>query len=410
MSNNWVGEIRRSLMGCGILVLFCLGLWLASTPSVHAQQDKGVKQFEKGQDRKAVDKTDAAKEDGPSAWQIAGIVGLVIVIIAGVIILVVFFKFIGLFVQCWLTGSQVSILDLLWMKLRNVDYAMIVRQKIALVQANVKISTRELEAHYLSRGNVPKTAAAVIAAHKASIDLPWKTAAAIDLAGRDVLDAVKTSVNPKVIDCPDPVKGRQTLDGVCKNGIQLKARARVTVRTKLERLVGGATEETIIARVGEGIVKAIGSAEHHTDVLANPNLISQAVLKNSLDSQTAFEIVSIDVAEIDVGDNIGANLQANQAAADLRVAQAQAEKRRALAVALEQEMRAKVEENRAHVIEAEAQIPLAISQAFRDGRLGVMDYYNLRNLQADTDMRHSIAGVGSGSNAGNVNAGGERQS
>jgi len=220
------------------------------------------------------------------------------------------------------------------------------------------------------------------------------TAAAIDLAGRDILDAVKTSVNPKVIDCPDPAKGRPTLDGVCKNGIQLKARARVTVRTKLDRLVGGATEETIIARVGEGIVKAIGSAEHHTDVLANPNLISQAVLKNSLDSQTAFEIVSIDVAEIDVGANIGAELQANQAAADLRVAQANAEKRRALAVALEQEMRAVVEENRAKVVLSEAEVPRAISEAFRSGRLGVMDYYNLRNLQSDTEMRNTIAGAG----------------
>lgn len=322
------------------------------------------------------------------------IVGVVIVLIVFVIFMFVFFSFLRLWVQCLLTGAQISILDLIGMKLRNVDYSMIVRQKIALVQANVKVSTREMEAHYLSRGNVPKTATAVIAAHKAGMDLPWRTAAAIDLAGRDVLDAVKTSVNPKVIDCPDPAKGRPTLDGVCKNGIQLKARARVTVRTKLDRLVGGATEETIIARVGEGIVKAIGSAEHHTDVLANPNLISQAVLKNSLDSQTAFEIVSIDVAEIDVGANIGANLQADQAAADLRVAQAQAEKRRALAVAGEQEQRAAVEENRAKVMLAEAEVPLAIAHAFREGRLGIMDYYNLRNLQSDTDMRNAIAGTG----------------
>jgi uncharacterized protein YqfA (UPF0365 family) len=263
------------------------------------------------------------------------------------------------------------------------------------VQAGVKVSTGDLEAHYLARGNVPKTAAAVIAAHKAGMDLPWSRAAAIDLAGRDILDAVKTSVNPKVIDCPDPAKGRPTLDGVCKNGIQLRARARVTVRTKLERLVGGATEETIIARVGEGIVKAIGTAEHHTDVLANPNLISQAVLRNSLDSQTAFEIVSIDVAEIDVGENVGAILQANQAKADLQVAQANAEKRRATAVAQEQEMKALVEENRAKVVLAEAEVPLAISQAFRDGRLGVMEYYGMRNLQSDTEMRHSIAGAGS---------------
>src|SRR5262249_20177050 len=212
----------------------------------------------------------------------------------------------------------------------------------------------------------------------------------------DILDAIKTYVNPKVIDCPDPAKGRPTLDGVCKNGIQLRARARVTVRTKLDRLVGGATEETIVARVGEGIVKAIGSAEHHTDVLANPSSISRAVLANALDAQTAFEIVSIDIAEIDVGANIGANLQADQAAADLRVAQANAEKRRALAVAQEQEMRAKVEENRAHVVLAEAEVPKAISEAFRTGRLGVMDYYSLRNLQSDTQMRSAIAGVSTG--------------
>jgi uncharacterized protein YqfA (UPF0365 family) len=317
----------------------------------------------------------------------------VILVILGLIGMVIFFSFLRLWVQCLLTGAQISILDLVGMKLRNVDYPMIVRQKIALVQANVKIATRDLEAHYLSRGNVPKTATAVIAAHKAGMDLPWRTAAAIDLAGRDVLDAVKTSVNPKVIDCPDPSKGRLTLDGVCRNGIQLRAKARVTVRTKLDRLVGGATEETIIARVGEGIVKAIGSAEHHTDILANPNLISQAVLKNSLDSQTAFEIVSIDVADVDVGENIGAKLQADQAAADLRVAQARAERRRAAAVAREQKMRALVEENRAKVVQAEAEIPMAISQAFRAGQLGIMDYYNLRNLQSDTEMRNSIAGT-----------------
>src|SRR5437016_572374 len=324
-------------------------------------------------------------------WMI--IIGGVILLV-GIFFLVVFFSFLRLWIQCFLTGAKISIWDLVGMKLRNVDYGMIVRQKISLVQAGVKVSTQEMEAHYLSRGNVPKTATAVIAAHKAGIELPWRIAAAIDLAGRDVLDAVKTSVNPKVIDCPDPAKGRPTLDGVCRNGIQLKARARVTVRTKLDRLVGGATEETIIARVGEGIVKAIGGAEHHTDVLANPNSISQHVLRNSLDSQTAFEIVSIDVAEIDVGANIGANLQADQAAADLRVAQAQAEKRRALAVALEQEMRAAVEENRAQVVLAEAEVPRAIAEAFRDGRLGVMEYYGLRNLQSDTDMRNSIAGHG----------------
>src|SRR5438067_1696285 len=322
------------------------------------------------------------------------LIGGGVLLLIGIFFLVIFFSFLRLWIQCFLTGAKISIWDLIGMKLRNVDYGMIVRQKISLVQAGVKVSTQEMEAHYLSRGNVPKTAAAVIAAHKAGIELPWRIAAAVDLAGRDILDAVKTSVNPKVIVCPDPAKGRPTLDGVCKNGIQLHARALVTVRTKLDRLVGGATEETIIARVGEGIVKAIGSAEQHTDVLANPNQISQAVLKNSLDSQTAFEIVSIDVAEIDVGANIGAELQANQAKADLQVAQAHAEKRRALAVAQEQEMRAKVEENRSKVVLAEAEVPLSIAQAFRNGQLGVMDYYNLRNLQSDTEMRGAIANAG----------------
>ncbi len=322
---------------------------------------------------------------------VGGIVALLFLIV-----LVIFFSFLHLYIQSLLAGAHVGMLDMVRMRLLTIDYKMIVRQKIALVQAGVKVSTQEMEAHVLSKGNVPRVATAVIAAHKAGMDLPWRVAAAIDLAGRNVLEAVLVSVTPKVIDCPNPSLSRGTLDGVCKNGIQLKCRARVTVRTKLDRLVGGATDETIIARVGEGIVKAIGSAEHHTDVLANPNLISQAVLRNALDAQTAFEIVSIDVAEIDVGDNIGAILQANQAKADLQVAQAQAEKRRALAVALEQEMRAKVEENRALLVLAEAEVPKAISEALRSGNFGVMDYYNLRNLQSDTQMRNAIAGVGSG--------------
>jgi uncharacterized protein YqfA (UPF0365 family) len=321
------------------------------------------------------------------------VVAILFFLLLGIFLVVVFFSFIRLWIQSLLTGAGIGIPNLIGMKLRNVDYAMIVRQKIALVQAGVRqLTTEDLESHFLARGNVPKTATAVIAAHKAGMDLPWKTASAIDLAGRDVLDAVKTSVNPKVIDCPDANKGRQFLDAVCQNGIQLKCRARVTVRTKLERLVGGATEETIIARVGEGIVEAIGSAENHKEVLKNPNMISKTVLQKSLDSQTAFEIVSIDIADIEVGENIGAKLSADQAAADLRVAQAEAEKRRAMAVAREQEMRAMVEENRAKVVLSEAEVPLAISQAFRDGRLGVMDYYNLRNLQSDTEMRSSIAG------------------
>ncbi|MFN4258088.1 MAG: flotillin-like protein FloA [Gemmataceae bacterium] len=330
------------------------------------------------------------------------IVGGALLFLVGIFFMVIFFSFIRLWIQSLLTGAKISIFDLFGMKLRNVDYNMIVRQKIALVQAGVKVGTEDLEAHYLARGNVPKTATAVIAAHKAGMDLPWKTAAAIDLAGRDILDAVKTSVNPKVIDCPDPSRTREkygvgekgTLDAVCRNGIQLKARARVTVRTKLERLVGGATEETIIARVGEGIVKAIGSANDHREVLANPSMISETVLRNSLDSQTAFEIVSIDIADIEVGDNIGANLSAAQAKADLQVAQAEAEKRRAAAVAREQEMRALVEENRAKVVLAEAEVPLALAHALRDGRMGAMDFYGLRNLQSDTDMRAAIAGSG----------------
>src|SRR5437764_3839834 len=323
-------------------------------------------------------------------YWIAAAIGLIVFLI----FLLIFFSFVKLWIQSLLAGAKIGMLDMIRMKLLNIDYGIIVRQKIALVQAGVKVSTTDLEQHVLARGNLQKVVTAVIAAHKAGLDLPWRVAAAIDLAGRNVLDAVMVSVNPKVIDCPDPAKGRPTLDGVCKNGIQLKARARVTVRTKLDRLVGGATEETIIACLGEGIVKAIGSAEHHTDVLANPNLISQAVLNNSLDAQTAFESVSIDVAEIDVGANIGANLQAEQAAADLRVAQANAEKRRALAVALEQEMRARVEENPALVVLAEPELPRAISDAFRTGRLGVMDYYQMRNLQSDTQMRSAIASVG----------------
>jgi uncharacterized protein YqfA (UPF0365 family) len=330
-------------------------------------------------------------------WPVAlGLVGIVLF----VIVLFICFNFLQLYIQAYLAGAKIGFIDMIRMKLLKLDYPIIVKLNIALVKTGLKVTPQEMEAHVLSRGKpaavaLDKVVRAVIAAHKAGMDLPWRAATAIDLAGRDVEEAVRRSVDPKVIDCPDPSKGRATLDGVCRNGIQLRARARVTVRTKLERLVGGATEETIIARVGEGIVKAIGSAEHHTDVLANPNMISQAVLNNALDAQTMYEIVSIDIAEIDVGQNIGANLQADQAAADLRVAQANAEKRRALAVAMEQEMRAKVEENRAALVLAEAEIPKAISQAFRDGRLGVMDYYQMRNLQSDTQMRNSIAGAGS---------------
>src|SRR5215510_3244497 len=339
-----------------------------------------------------------AKDVSPENVWIFVIAGIALLVF--LFMLILFFSFVRLYIQSLLTGAKIGIFDLIGMKLRNVDYAMIVRQKIALVQAGVKITTEDLESHFLARGNVPKTATAVIAAHKAGLDLPWKTAAAIDLAGRDVLEAVRTSVNPKVIDCPDPSKGKQFLDAVCRNGIQLLAKARVTVRTKLERLVGGATEETIIARVGEGIVKAIGSAHDHKEVLSNPGMISQTVLHSGLDAQTAFEIVSIDIANLEPGENIGAKLAADQAAADLRVAQAEAEKRRAAAVAREQEMRALVEENRAKVVEAEAQVPQAISEAFKSGHMGVMDFYNMKNLQSDTTMRNNIAAVSGTDSAG----------
>jgi uncharacterized protein YqfA (UPF0365 family) len=322
-------------------------------------------------------------------WIVIGI-GLIILLV----FLVIFFSFIRLWIQSFLTGAKVGLVDMIRMKLCNVDYSRVVRWKIALVQAGVKVATQEMESLYLSDSTrekigIERVSQAVIAAHKAGIDLPWHVAQAIQLAGRNILEAVQIYVNPRVINCPDPAKGKSNLEGVCRNGIQLQVRARVTVRTKLDRLVGGATEETII-------VKAIGGAEHHTDVLANPNLISKAVLVNALDAQTAFEIVSVDVAEVDVAKNVGAELQVKQAEADLQVARAQAEQRRAAAVAREQEMRALVEENRAKVVEAEASVPMAISQAFRDGRLGVMDYYNLRNLQSDTQMRNAIAGAGMG--------------
>jgi uncharacterized protein YqfA (UPF0365 family) len=254
------------------------------------------------------------------------------------------------------------------------------------------VTRQALEAHYLAGGRVPLVIQALIAANKAKItELDFKRAAAIDLAGRNVREAVQTSVYPKVIDCPGKNSGRESLDAVAKNGIQLKVKARVTVRTNLYQLIGGATEETIIARVGEGIVSAIGSAERHTDVLENPDVISKTVLARRLDANTAFEIVSIDIADIDVGANIGARLQADQAEADTRVARANAEGRRAMAVAKEQEMIASIEESRASVVEAEAEVPKAVAESLTSGQLGIFDYYKLRNLQADTDMRRTIA-------------------
>jgi uncharacterized protein YqfA (UPF0365 family) len=276
------------------------------------------------------------------------------------------------------------------MWLRHVNPGVIVDSRIMLSKAGIDVSSDMLETHFLARGDVLKVSRALVAANKANIPLPFQRAAAIDLAGRDVLEAVRTSVNPKVIDCPDGAKGKTTIDAVAKDGIQLQVKARVTVRANIERLVGGATEETIIARVGEGIVTTIGSSESYKAVLENPDTISRTVLSKGLDAGTAFEILSIDIADIDVGANIGAKLQADQAEADKRRFQAEAEKRRAAAQAKEQEMLALVQENRAKVVLAEAQIPLAISEAFKNGHLGVMDYYRLKNIQADTDMRSSI--------------------
>ncbi len=318
-------------------------------------------------------------------------IGIVIGSIFSLLILLLIFKYGWLYIQALASGANVALLQLIGMTFRRVNARIIVDARIMAKKAGLDYDTQQLEAHYLARGNVPNVIRALIAADKAKIDLGFDRACAIDLAGRDVLDAVRTSVNPKVIDCPDPAKGRQTIDAVAMDGIQLKAKARVTVRANIERLVGGATEETIIARVGEGIVTTIGSAETHKRVLENPDSISKKVLEKGLDSGTAFEILSIDIADIDVGHNIGAKLQADQAEADKIVAQAEAEKRRAMAVAREQEMAALVEENRAKVVLAEAEIPKAISQAFREGNLGIMDYYHLKNIQADTEMRTSIS-------------------
>jgi uncharacterized protein YqfA (UPF0365 family) len=333
------------------------------------------------------------------AIRILIILGSVIGFFFLVIILAVFTRYFRLWIQSVTTGAGIGIFDLLGMTFRNVKPAVIVRSKIMAVQAGIGdehgVTSRALEAHYLAGGNVPLVVRALIAAAKAKlVDLNFKLAAAIDLAGRNVLEAVQTSVNPKVIDCPGRGMGKESLDGVAQNGIQLKVKARVTVRANLRQLIGGATEETIIARVGEGIVSAIGSAKSHLEVLENPDRISKTVLGRRLDAQTAFEIVSIDIADVDVGENIGARLQADQAEADVRVARANAEGRRAMAVAEEQEMIAQIEENRAKVVEAEAEVPKGITQAFRTNKLGLMDYYRLRNIQADTDMRSSIAKVG----------------
>ncbi|MFV1967234.1 MAG: flotillin-like protein FloA [Pirellulaceae bacterium] len=333
-----------------------------------------------------------AKTD-PSVM-IAIFIGLAVLVLL-LIIFAIFASYFRLWIQSVLTNAGITIWDLLGMTFRKVNASQITRSKIMAVTAGVDMSditTKALEAHYLAGGNIQLVIRALVAALKAkTIKLTFREATAIDLAGRNVLESVQTSVYPKVIDCPAKGGARRTLDAVAKDGIQLKVSARVTVRANLQQLIGGATEETIVARVGEGIVSAIGSAGNHKEVLENPDMISKAVLARRLDSQTAFEIVSIDIADIDVGQNIGARLQADQAEADTRVARARAEGRRAMAVAAEQEQQAAIEESRSKLVDAEAEVPRAMAEAFRTGRLGVMDYYKLRNVQADTDMRKSIA-------------------
>src|SRR3954468_21895192 len=326
--------------------------------------------------------------DESSPW----VIGVVIVVL---IVLLIFFavilQFMGLYVRAYVSGARVSLFELIGMRLRKVNSTIIVNSRIQASRAGLQISQPEMESHMLAGGDVQRVIAAMIAANKANIALDWRTATANDLAGRDILEAVQTSVNPKVIDVPNPAFGQPTIDGVAQDGIQLRVKARVTVRTNIKSLVGGATEETVVARVGEGIVNAIGSAKGYADGLEHPDHISKAVLNKGLDANTAFEILSIDIAEITVGENIGAKLMADRAESDKRRFQAEAEQRRAMAVAHEQENIAKQAENRALVVLAEAEIPKAMAEAFRNGNFGVMDYYKLKNVQADTNMREAIA-------------------
>src|SRR5215218_2633859 len=312
------------------------------------------------------------------------------------ILCVIIFRFFNFWLRARLANAPVGLFKMFGMSLRKVPVGLIVDNRITAVKAGIEVPSDPLEAHYLAGGDVTQVILALIAADKAGISLDFNRACAIDLAtkgtGKTVLEAVRTSINPKVIDVPNPSMGRVTIDGVAKDGIGAKVKARVTVRSHLDRFVGGATEETIIARVGEGIVSAIGSADSYKDVLENPDRISKTVLAKGLDSGTAFEILSIDIADVDIGENIGAKLQTEQADADKRVAQAKAEVRRAAAVAAEQEMRARTQEMRAKVVEAEAQVPAAMAEAFRSGNFGIMDYQRLKNIEADTHMRTSIAG------------------
>ena len=315
-----------------------------------------------------------------------GLIGLIIIAVLVILVLSLFFRFVpvGLWITAYFSGVKLRISDLIGMRLRRVAPSMIVQPMIKATKAGLDIDISELEAHYLAGGDINQVIDALIAAQRANIDLEFEQAAAIDLAGRNVFEAVQVSVNPKVIETP-------IIAGVSMNGIEVKAKAKVTVRANIERLVGGAGEETIIARVGEGIVTTVGSAKTHSQVLENPDSISQTILRKGLDSGTTFEILSIDIADVDVGRNVGAKLQAEQAEADKRVAQAKAEEKRSLAVAEEQEMIAEVQRQRAKVVEAEAQVPLAMAEALRSGNVGVMDYYRMKNITADTDMRSSLS-------------------
>jgi uncharacterized protein YqfA (UPF0365 family) len=322
---------------------------------------------------------------------IAIAIGLLILLVAVIVV----FSFITTYVRALVSGAKVSMVNLIFMRLRGVPYKLIVDARIMAVKAGIDLSSDQIETHYLAGGDVVQVVQSLINADKAGIVLSFDRACAIDLATKgtekSVMEAVRTSINPKVIDCPNPKSGKSAIDGVAKDGIQVKVRARVTVRTNLDHYVGSAQEETIIARVGEGIVTTIGSAESYKWVLENPDSISRTVLQRGLDTGTAFEILSIDIADIDVGENIGAQLQEAQAEANKNMAQAQAEIRRAAAVALEQEMKARVQEMQAKVVEAQAQVPLAMAEAFRQGNLGVMDYMRLKNIESDTDMRQAIA-------------------
>jgi uncharacterized protein YqfA (UPF0365 family) len=332
-----------------------------------------------------------AQSDNSSSIGAGWVIGAVIVIIIGLVFIALIGQFISIYIRARVSGAPVRLIELLGMRLRKVNTLVIVNALIQANRAGLHVTQVDLESHMLAGGDVQRVINAMIAANKAGIDLPWQTATAIDLAGRDILDAVQTSVNPKVIDVPNPQFGQTTIDGVSKDGIQLKVKARVTVRTNIRSLVGGATEETVVARVGEGIVNAIGSAEDYKHVMQNPDNISKAVLNKGLDANTAFEILSIDIAEITVGENIGAKLAADRAGSDMKRAQAEAEQRRAMAVAHEQENVAKQAENRALVVLAEAEIPKALADALRTGKLGVMDYYRMQNIQSDTSMRDAIA-------------------